>query len=260
MDRGKIITVDSWIFNWDFWLIMYWDNFFVFYSESSNHKFMLEFNILVWNSNFELPLLWFLLRIMFGHYFGCSHLPGTPLNPPWNLAESWFHVSFCGHWPYLFSNNNRLVVPGLMLVHLQPIPNAEHHFSRFWRLDHCRMAEQLLPYQGAMQGPISVTRLAAAARQARASPALQARKAVWSSRLTDCSGPWCWAPQRLRLKACQAACNTELAIPWWWAQFVDSPHPKCYAKLSENSGSPHSDRLLVSDQKFYEQSIWSLSH
>ena len=155
MDRGKIITVDSWIFNWDFWLIMYWDNFFVFYSESSNHKFMLEFNILVWNSNFELPLLWFLLRIMFGHYFGCSHLPGTPLNPPWNLAESWFHVSFCGHWPYLFSNNNRLVVPGLMLVHLQPIPNAEHHFSRFWRLDHCRMAEQLLPYQGAKQGPIS---------------------------------------------------------------------------------------------------------
>ena len=39
---------------------------------------------------------------------------------------SWLHLSFCGHWPYLFRSNNPIIVPGLMLVHLQPIPDAEY--------------------------------------------------------------------------------------------------------------------------------------
>ena len=38
-----------------------------------------------------------------GHWFGCSLLPGTPLNSSWKLASS----VFCDQWPYWFRRDNR---------------------------------------------------------------------------------------------------------------------------------------------------------
>ena len=40
-------------------------------------------------------------------------------------AESWLHLSFRGHGPYRFRRDNR-GCPGLMLDHLQPIPDTEN--------------------------------------------------------------------------------------------------------------------------------------
>ena len=41
------------------------------------------------------------------------------------ICKSWLHLSFRGQWPYRFRRDNR-GCPGLMLVHLQPIPYAEN--------------------------------------------------------------------------------------------------------------------------------------
>ena len=40
--------------------------------------------------------------------------------------ETWLHLAFRGHRPCRFRSNKRVVVPGLILVYLQPIPDAEY--------------------------------------------------------------------------------------------------------------------------------------
>ena len=67
-----------------------------------------------------------------GHWFGCSLLPGTPLN---NLKLTlpgdwliWLHLSFHGHRPCRFRSNDcscSTAAPGLMLDNFLPIPDAE---------------------------------------------------------------------------------------------------------------------------------------
>ena len=44
----------------------------------------------------------------------------------WTHPERWLHLSFRCLWTYQFKSYNRVVVPCLMFVHLQPIPYAEY--------------------------------------------------------------------------------------------------------------------------------------